>query len=98
MCRMAILTCKSDSHRSSSKGLSSSKPASEEPVPIDRISSRQRHILEGLVQGKIAKEIAGELDLSRKTVEYHKYKMMEQLGVKSTAELIRFAVRNGVAS
>ncbi len=81
---------------SASKGLAQSKQASE-PVPLERISSRQRHILEGLVQGKIAKEIAGELDLSRKTVEYHKYKMMEQLGVKSTAELIRFAVRNGVA-
>ncbi len=82
---------------SASKGLANAKPANE-AVPIDRISSRQRHILEGLVQGKIAKEIAGELDLSRKTVEYHKYKMMEQLGVKSTAELIRFAVRNGIAS
>ena len=82
---------------SASKGLSSPK-ATREVEPIEKISSRQRHILEGLVQGKIAKEIAGELDLSRKTIEYHKYKMMEQLGVKSTAELIRFAVRNGIAS
>jgi DNA-binding NarL/FixJ family response regulator len=82
---------------SASKGLVQGKPPTES-APLERISSRQRHILEGLVNGKIAKEIAGELDLSRKTVEYHKYKMMEQLGVKSTAELIRFAVRNGVAS
>ncbi len=72
--------------------------ATPEAAPLDQISSRQRHILEGLVQGKIAKEIAGELKLSRKTVEYHKYKMMEQLGVKSTAELIRLAVRNGIAN
>lgn len=72
--------------------------AEKEVTPLDCISSRQRHILEGLVRGKIAKEIAGELDLSRKTIEYHKYKMMEQLGVKSTAELIRLAVRNGVAN
>lgn len=82
---------------SATKGLANGKPA-KEAVPIDRLSSRQRHILGGLVQGKIAKEIAGELDLSRKTVEYHKYKMMEQLGLKSTAELIRFAVHNGIAS
>lgn len=81
---------------SASKGLVQGKTAIDN-APLERISSRQRHILEGLVDGKIAKEIAGELDLSRKTVEYHKYKMMEQLGVKSTAELIRFAVRNGVA-
>lgn len=82
---------------SASAGLATAK-AAQETDPLERISSRQRHILEGLVQGKIAKEIAGELNLSRKTVEYHKYKMMEQLGVKSTAELIRLAVRNGIAS
>ncbi|MEM8711102.1 MAG: response regulator transcription factor [Planctomycetota bacterium] len=79
---------------SASAGLSRGKTAAE-ASPIQALSSRQRHILEGLVQGKIAKEIAQELELSRKTVEYHKYKMMEQLGVKSTAELIRLAVRNG---
>ena len=82
---------------SASNGTALAK-AEKEVTPLDCISSRQRHILEGLVHGKIAKEIAGELDLSRKTVEYHKYKMMEKLGVKSTAELIRLAVRNGVAN
>lgn len=67
----------------------------EEPAgPGSNLSDRQRRILALLVQGKIAKEIASELGISRKTVEYHKYKMMDQLGMKSTAELIQFAVRN----
>lgn len=62
--------------------------------PGSNLSERQRRILALLVKGKIAKEIASELEISRKTVEYHKYKMMDQLGLKSTAELIQFAVRN----
>ena len=53
-------------------------------------------ILRSLVAGKIAKEIAADLGISRKTVEYHKYKMMNQLELSSTAELIKFAVQNGL--
>lgn len=72
----------------------------EESVPDGALaaglSRRQRLILAALVKGKIAKEIAGDMDLSRKTVEYHKYKMMRHLGVKSTAALIAFAFRNGL--
>ena len=64
--------------------------------PGATLSDRQKRILALLVQGKIAKEIASELEISRKTVEYHKYKMMHQLGLKSTAELIQFAVKNGL--
>ncbi|MEO0660628.1 MAG: LuxR C-terminal-related transcriptional regulator, partial [Planctomycetota bacterium] len=55
---------------------------------------RQKRIIALIVDGKIAKEIAQQLDISRKTVEYHKYKVMRALGIHSTAELIRFAVRN----
>ncbi|MEM9800147.1 MAG: response regulator transcription factor [Planctomycetota bacterium] len=67
-----------------------------EEKPGENLSDRQRRILALLVKGKIAKEIAAELGISRKTVEYHKYKMMDQLGTRSTAELIQFAVRNGL--
>jgi DNA-binding NarL/FixJ family response regulator len=37
------------------------------------------------------------LNISTKTVEYHKYRMMEDLGIKTTAELIRYAVKHGIA-
>jgi DNA-binding NarL/FixJ family response regulator len=74
-----------------------SEPAKEaEASPASRLTDRQVRILRSLVAGKIAKEIAADLGISRKTVEYHKYKMMNQLELSSTAELIKFAVQNGL--
>ena len=64
--------------------------------PEAALTERQQRILRSLVDGKIAKEIASDLGISRKTVEYHKYKMMSQLKLGSTAELIKFAVQNGL--
>ncbi len=60
------------------------------------LSPRQRRIVTLIVSGKIAKEVAADIGISRKTVEYHKYKVMKRLGLTSTADLIRFAVRNGL--
>lgn len=65
--------------------------------PIGNLTPRQREILRMLAQGLSAKEIAARIDISPRTVEFHKYQMMEALGAKSSAELIRFAVRNGIA-
>ena len=42
------------------------------------------------------KEIAAILNIAAKTVEYHKYRMMEDLGLKTAAELIRYAVKQGI--
>jgi DNA-binding NarL/FixJ family response regulator len=42
--------------------------------------------------------VAAELNLSRRTVETHKYDMMENLGVHSTAELVQYAIRHGVVT
>jgi DNA-binding NarL/FixJ family response regulator len=67
-------------------------------APEAALTERQQRILRSLVDGKIAKEIASDLGISRKTVEYHKYKMMSQLKLGSTAELIKFAVQNGLDS
>lgn len=61
------------------------------------LSERQRDVLRLLVDGRSAKEIAKALDISSRTVEFHKYKLMESLGLKNSAELIQFAVRNGIA-
>jgi len=58
---------------------------------------RQREILRLLMEGHSAKAIATRLDISPRTVEFHKYAMMETLGMTTTAELIRFALQSGVS-
>lgn len=60
------------------------------------LTARQREILRLLTQGLLAKQIAAELGLSRKTIEYHKYRMMDLLGMETTAELIQYAVKHGI--
>ncbi len=59
-----------------------------------RLSLRQREVLQLLVEGQSAKEIAGNLAISQRTVEHHKYGMMESLGLKTSAELIRYAIES----
>jgi len=61
------------------------------------ITQRQRDVLRLIVEGRRMKEIAAILDLSTRTVETHKYEMMRSLGLQSTAELVRYALRNGLA-
>lgn len=61
-----------------------------------RLSDRQREILRLLADGHSAKEIAKAIDLSPRTVEFHKYKIMESLGLKNSAELIQFAIKRGL--
>jgi DNA-binding NarL/FixJ family response regulator len=61
-------------------------------VKEPRLTPRQRDILRLIVKGQRMKEIAANLGLSPRTVEGHKYEMMEILGVTSTAELVRFAL------
>ncbi|MCC7041640.1 MAG: response regulator transcription factor [Burkholderiales bacterium] len=73
----------------------------EHAVPGDSahavaLTPRQREIVRLLADGLSAKEIARKLDLSSRTVESHKYQIMETLGAKSSAELIRVAIRHGI--
>jgi DNA-binding NarL/FixJ family response regulator len=63
-----------------------------------KISPRQLEILQLLAEGKTAKEIASVLDISTKTVEFHKYKLMDQLKIKTSAELVRYAIKHGIIS
>jgi DNA-binding NarL/FixJ family response regulator len=58
------------------------------------ITVRQREVLRLITEGRRMKEIAQILNLSTRTVETHKYEMMQALGVQSTAELIRYAVQH----
>jgi DNA-binding NarL/FixJ family response regulator len=65
---------------------------------LKKLSPRQQEVLQLLAEGKTAKEIASILNLSTRTVEFHKYKMMEQLNIKSSAGLVQYAVKHGIIS
>lgn len=60
--------------------------------PAPELTSRQIEVLRLIVKGQRAKEIAATLQLSSRTVETHKYEMMQVLGLHSTAELVRYAI------
>jgi DNA-binding NarL/FixJ family response regulator len=60
------------------------------------LSSREREVLQLLAEGKSMKEVAAVLDISPRTVEFHKYRIMELLGVKTTAELVQYAIKHGL--
>lgn len=62
------------------------------------LTSRQRDVLQLLAEGKSAKEIGALLDISPRTVETHKYKMMDDLGVKTTAQLVQHAIKLGLVA
>jgi DNA-binding NarL/FixJ family response regulator len=70
------------------------------PAPGDpglrELSSREREVLQLLAEGKSMKEVAAVLDISPRTVEFHKYRVMELLGVKTNAELVQYAVKHGL--
>jgi DNA-binding NarL/FixJ family response regulator len=57
-----------------------------------QLTARQRDVLRLIVEGRRMKEIAAALQLSARTVETHKYQMMQSLGVSSTAELVKYAI------
>jgi DNA-binding NarL/FixJ family response regulator len=63
----------------------------------DRLTSRQSEVLRLIASGRTMREIAVALGLSTRTVEGHKYQMMQALGVETTAELIRYAIEHGLA-
>lgn len=63
---------------------------------VDRLSSRQRQILAGVVRGRPNKLIAWDLGLSARTVETYRAQMLERLGVGSTAGAVRVAVAAGL--
>jgi DNA-binding NarL/FixJ family response regulator len=67
----------------------------KELVPeSELLTERQREVLQLLAEGKGMKEVADILCMTTRTVAYHKYRMMEVLGVKSNAELIKYAIRH----
>ena len=62
----------------------------------EKLTARQREVLQLLAEGKVMKEVANLLGVSPRTVAFHKYAIMEQLGVKTSAELVQYAVKHGL--
>ena len=62
--------------------------------PLGSLTPRQREVLQLLAEGRSAKEIASSLEISARTVEFHKYQMMETLDLHTNAELIHFAIKH----
>ena len=62
------------------------------------LSPRQREVLQLIAEGKSIKEIAAILRISTRTAEFHKYRIMEQLNIKTSAELVQYAVKHGIIS
>jgi DNA-binding NarL/FixJ family response regulator len=69
---------------------------SRTPDPVSALTPRQREVLQLLAEGRSAKEIATALSISTRTVEFHKYQMMETLDLHTNADLIHFAIKNGL--
>jgi DNA-binding NarL/FixJ family response regulator len=66
--------------------------------PLDKLTSRQREVLQLLAEGLHVKEIATKLNVSPRTVEFHKYRIMDELGLRTGAELARYAARHGIVT
>jgi DNA-binding NarL/FixJ family response regulator len=64
--------------------------------PLAGLTQRQREILQLIAEGRSTKEIAGILDVSVKTVETHRARLMERLGIHDVAGLVRFAIKAGL--
>ncbi|ALA60401.1 response regulator [Nitrospira moscoviensis] len=72
--------------------------ASEKPGGTDGLTLRQREVLQLLAEGRTAKEIANVLNISSRTVEFHKGQILDQLNLHTTADLIKYAVTHGIVA
>jgi DNA-binding NarL/FixJ family response regulator len=63
-----------------------------------RLTPRQREVLQLIAEGKSSKEISTALNISAKTVEFHRNSLMDELGIRTIAELTRYAVSRGIVN
>lgn len=77
-------------------------PQVENPPPLKgerkTLTQREMEVLQMITQGKSNKEIAAELQLSANTVAVHRANIMDALGIHKTAELVVYAIRNGLVN
>ncbi|KGM55980.1 LuxR family transcriptional regulator [Lysobacter daejeonensis GH1-9] len=64
--------------------------------PYGRLTAREREVFHLIAEGLTTKEIARKLDISAKTAENHRTRVLDKLGVRNTAELVRYALRKGL--
>lgn len=72
-----------------------------DPKAVDRpqhLTDRQREVLQLLAEGRSLREIAGLLEISYRTVRFHKVRIMEELGISKNAELVSYAIKHGMIS
>jgi DNA-binding NarL/FixJ family response regulator len=62
------------------------------------LTPRQREVLQHLAEGRTAKEIANLLNITSRTVEFHKGQIMDHLNLRTTADLIKYALTHGIVS
>jgi DNA-binding NarL/FixJ family response regulator len=74
------------------------REVASEKSPLERLSSREHEILRLLVEGKSNPEIADTLYLSVKSVETYRSRMMQKLGIRDLASLVKFALQHGLTS
>jgi len=74
------------------------KERPEKRNELGKLTRRQSEVLQLLAEGRTAKEIAAILKISPRTVEFHKYRIMADLGITNVAELVQYAIRHGIAS
>jgi DNA-binding NarL/FixJ family response regulator len=63
-----------------------------------RLTGRQREVLQMLAEGRSMKEIAYVLEIAHRTVRFHKYQIMEELGITTNSALVKYAMRHGMIS
>ncbi len=68
----------------------------EHSSPLERLSARERQVLQLVVEGKSSAEIAKVVFLSRKTVETYRSRLMKKLGVADVPALVKFAILHGI--
>ena len=78
------------------EGLVGSLMHHDESAPANELTPRQREVLQLLAEGHSMKEVASLLSLTPRTVAFHKYRIMEQLKIKSSAELVQYAVKHHI--
>lgn len=73
-------------------------PSPERGTFSTDLTPRQREVLQLVAEGHSTKEIATVLNISVKTVEFHKSRLMQRLGIRTTAELTKFAIQHGIVA
>jgi DNA-binding NarL/FixJ family response regulator len=63
-----------------------------------QLTGRQREVLQMLAEGRSMKEIAYILEIAHRTVRFHKYQIMEELGITTNSDLVKYAMRHGMTS